>query len=69
MEIISLTMDVFLNLAKYETTHPVLESIKDLLISTVLDVMVMYKDKSSEIFCKGASVLWTLSQNAKFHKV
>jgi len=70
MVVVSSSLDILINLAKYDKARSVMceasSAIK--VATTITDLVVIYRDKSSEIFTKGCSILWTLTVTAQSFK-
>ena len=70
MVVVSSSLDILINLAKYDKARSLMceasSAIK--VATTITDLVVIYRDKSSEIFTKGCSILWTLTVTAQSFK-
>ena len=70
MVVVSSSLDILINLAKYDKARSLMcetsSAIK--VASTITDLVVIYREKSSEIFTKGCSILWTLTKTAQSFK-
>ena len=70
MVVVSTSLDILINLAKYDKARSLMceasSAIK--VAATITDLVVIYREKSSEIFTKACSVLWTLTKTAESFK-
>jgi hypothetical protein len=70
MVVVSSSLDVLINLSKYDGGRKVMlrEECAAVIAATIAELIVIYKDKSAEIFAKGCSVLWTFAASANTFK-
>ena len=67
MVVISSSLDILINLAKYNKARALMCDTSNAieLAKTIANHVVdIYRDKSPEIFTKGCSILWTLTTSA-----
>eukprot|EP00095_Tigriopus_kingsejongensis_P001740 maker-scaffold1923_size24897-snap-gene-0.7 protein:Tk01740 transcript:maker-scaffold1923_size24897-snap-gene-0.7-mRNA-1 annotation:"abnormal spindle-like microcephaly-associated protein homolog" len=69
MDIISTILDVFINLAKYEPSRMVLLEAADDVLETLIEVLVIYRDKSVDIYTKTFALLWLLASSNRVKKI
>ena len=73
MVVVSSSLDVLINLAKYDRGREVMigdSACAESVAATLADVAGIYKEKSADIFARACSVLWTLaSSSQEFTKV
>ena len=69
MAIVEAAFDILINLAKYEHGRQLLCDNKDVVLSTLMDVMVIFREKSPAIFCRGSAILWALAHVDPMKKV
>ncbi|XP_022094618.1 abnormal spindle-like microcephaly-associated protein homolog [Acanthaster planci] len=68
MEVIKYSVNILLNLTKYPpTAHAVFEEPES--VSIILDLMQMYREKGTPIFCKVCMLLGTLAQDPRRAKI
>lgn len=63
IEIISATLDIVINLSKYEKGRQVMlePNCCKIIIDSVTEVSLRFKDKSHDIFTKSCAILWVMA--------
>ncbi|XP_013394208.1 abnormal spindle-like microcephaly-associated protein homolog [Lingula anatina] len=62
MEIIKYSVNILLNLAKYDKTRQAVYQVED-SVDTLVELMQIYRDKGSSIFCKVCTLMGILCQD------
>ena len=70
MVVVSSSLDILINLAKYDKARSFMcEASSAIKVgTTITDLVVIYREKSSEIFTKSCSILWTLTKTSQSFK-
>ena len=63
LQVVSTTLDILINVARVDQTRDHVANVPN-LVSDIFQTMLVYRDSSSEIFCKCCALLQLLSASA-----